>query len=151
MPPKKKDGGGGRRGEEKKKRRGREKMEEALVHLGVGGWMDQVRTHLGSLAGYWRRVWPSVFTRSVFISAPAQTEELGLEALKDEQEFAGQNKSKKQETHESRGPERCETLFTRFLMIVIYRMMTTTPPPGEAPVYYFQGTTGAGKAQESKS
>lgn len=56
-------------------------MEEALVHLGVGGWMGQVRTHMGSLAGYWRRVWFSVFTRSAFISAQAQTEELGLEGI----------------------------------------------------------------------
>lgn len=41
--------------------------------------MDQVRTHMGSPAGYWRRDWPSVFTGSAFISAPAQTEELDLE------------------------------------------------------------------------
>lgn len=36
--------------------------------------------------------------------------------------------------------QRCETLFISFLMIVIYRMMTNTPPPGQARVYYFQGT-----------
>lgn len=53
--------------------------------------------------------------------------------------------------HRKAEAQRCETLFTSFLMIVIYHVMTTTPPPGQAPVYYFQGTTGAGKAQESKS
>lgn len=82
-------------------------MEEAqaLVHLGVGGgwtrseptWTSQQAT--GGGAGL-------LFSLGQHLSVLQHKQRSWVwRALKDEQEFARQNKSKKQKTQESRGPE----------------------------------------------
>lgn len=81
-------------------------MEKAPVPLGVGGgWMDQVRTHMGSLAGYWKRA-GLLFSLGQHLSVLQHKQRSWIwRTLKDEQVFAWQNKSKKRKTQESRGPE----------------------------------------------